>query len=275
MEKIMKIAITSESVCDLNKEFKEKYNIQTLPFGIILGDDEYFDGEIETSKIFEYVKANKKLPSTSAVNEYQYEEFFKNILNDYDAIIHISMSDHLSCAVENARKVANRMENVNIINSKSLSFGMGLLAIYACELRDKGLSVDEIVSKLEERKKAVQVSLILEKLDYLKKGGRCSTLQLLGANLLMLRPELIVNEGKLISSKKFRGNFKRCCEEYCDDILERFNNPDLSKVFLAFTTLTEDIKQVIREKLKAKGFKNSKKERGITVRLMIVGPFFE
>ena len=256
MEKIMKIAITSESVCDLNKEFKEKYNIQTLPFGIILGDDEYFDGEIETSKIFEYVKASKKLPSTSAVNEYQYEEFFKNILNDYDAIIHISMSDHLSCAVENARKVANRMENVNIINSKSLSFGMGLLAIYACELRDKGLSVDEIVSKLEERKKAVQVSLILEKLDYLKKGGRCSTLQLLGANLLMLRPELIVNEGKLISSKKFRGNFKRCCEEYCDDILERFNNPDLSKVFLAFTTLTEDIKQVIREKLKAKGFKN-------------------
>ena len=243
-------------MCDLNKEFKEKYNIQTLPFGIILGENEYFDGEIETSKIFEYVKISKKLPSTSAVNEYQYEEFFKNILKNYDAIIHISMSDALSSAVNNAINVASKLKNIFIINSKSLSFGMGLLAIYACELRDKGYSAEEIVEKLEKSKKDVQVSLILEKLDYLRKGGRCSSLQLLGANLLMLRPELIVSEGKINPSKKFRGNFKRCCLEYCDDILERFNNPDLSMVFLAYTTLSDDIKEAIAEKLKARGFKN-------------------
>lgn len=251
----MKIAITSESACDLSKEFCNEFNIKKVPFGVILGEEEYFDGEIETSKIFEYVKETKKLPSTSAVNEYQYEEFFNDILKEYDAIVHISMSDLLSSAVNNAEKVASRMQNVYVINSKSLSFGMGLLALYACELRDLGLSANEIVQKLEERKKCIQVSLILEKLDYLKKGGRCNALQLLGANLLMLRPELIVTDGKLGVAKKFRGNFKRSCLEYCDDILEKFNNPDLSRVFLAYTTLDEDIKKEVRAKLEAKGFK--------------------
>lgn len=251
----MKIAITSESACDLDKKFCEKYDIKKVPFGVILGEEEFFDGEIETTKIFNYVRENKKLPSTSAVNEYQYEEFFNKILDEYDAIIHISMSDLLSSAVNNAEKVASRMQNVYVINSKSLSFGMGLLALHACELRDSGLSAKEIVNRLEERKKYIQVSLILEKLDYLKKGGRCSALQLLGANLLMLRPELIVTDGKLGVAKKFRGNFKRSCLEYCDDILEKFNNPDLNRVFLAYTTLDEDIKKEVRARLEARGFK--------------------
>ena len=251
----MKIAITSESACDLSKDFCTKNDIKKVPFGVVLGEEEFFDGEIKTSKIFEYVKETKKLPSTSAVNEYQYEEFFSDILKEYDGIVHISMSDLLSSAVNNAEKVASRMQNVYVINSKSLSFGMGLLALYACELRDLGLSIEEMVAKLEERKKCIQVSLILEKLDYLKKGGRCSALQLLGANLLMLRPELIVSEGKINPSKKFRGNFKRCCLEYCDDILAKFNNPDLSRVFLAYTTLDEEIKKEVRAKLEARGFK--------------------
>lgn len=252
----MRIAITSESVCDLDEQMRKKYDIQTVPFGVVLGDEEYYDGEFPTAKIFNYVDKTKKLPSTSAVNEFQYAEFFNNVLKNNDCVIHISMSDQLSSSYNNAVNVAKTMKNVFVINSKSLSFGMALLLLYACELKEKGLLPEEIVEGVEKIKEKVHVSLILEKLDYLKKGGRCSSLQLLGANLLMLRPELIVVDGKICSAKKFRGNFKKCVGEYCDDILQKVANPNLDLVFLAYTTLEDDIKNMVRIKLEERGFKN-------------------
>ena len=214
----MKIAITAESTVDLTKEIKDRYNIKTVPFGLVLGDREALDGEISTEELFKFTADTKKLPKTNAVNEYQYEEFFKENLKDNDCIIHFSLSSGFSSAYSNAQRVAEKLGNVYVINSQSLSTGIALLAIYACELRDEGKSPKEIVEKVTKRIPSVQASFIIEKLDYLRKGGRCSALQLLGANLLKLRPQILVIGGKMTTGKKFRGNYDKCVKEYYEDI---------------------------------------------------------
>ena len=251
----MKIAITAESTIDLTNELKEKYGIKTVPFGLVLGEKEALDGEISTEELFKFTEETKKLPKTNAVNEYQYEEFFNEILKEYDYVIHFSLSSSFSSACANAQNVAKRLNNVSVINTQSLSTGIALLAIYACELRDKGTAPKKIVELVEKRIPSVQASFIIEKLDYLRKGGRCSALQLLGANLLKLRPQILVANGKMTTGKKFRGNYDKCVKEYYEDILSRFNNPDLSKVFITYTTATPTMLNDARELLKARGFK--------------------
>lgn len=252
----MKICISAESTVDLTKELLEKYEIKTLPFGVLLKDDLYMDGEISTSQIIEFVNQNKVLPKTSAINAYQYEEHFKKLKENYDAIIHFSLSSELSCACRNAQEVAKTMENVYVIDSRTLSTGIALLCISAKSMVDKGLSVEEIVEKTNNRIKNVQASFILERLDYLFKGGRCNSLQLMGANLLKLRPQILVTNGKMVSGKKFRGKIDECVKKYCEDVVETFNNPDKEVAFVTYTTATEEMIENAKEVLRNAGFKN-------------------
>ena len=222
----MKIAISAESTIDLTKELLEKYNIQTTPFGVLLGDDLYLDGELETSAIFEYVQKTKVLPKTNAVNEYQYAEHFAKLLEDNDAVIHISLSSEMSSACNNAKLAASKLQNVYVIDSRSLSTGIALLAIYASKLAANGnIAAAEIVNLVTERIPHVQASFVVERLDYLHKGGRCSSIALLGANLLKIRPQIVVKDGKMQSAKKYRGSIDKVVEEYSKDVVEQFNTP--------------------------------------------------
>ena len=252
----MKIAISAESTIDMPSDLLKKFDINIVPFSVQLGEKLALDGEINPQEIFDYVKATKVLPKTSAVNEYQYVEHFEKLLKTHDAIIHFTLSKEMSCAYENAVKASKNFENVYIINSNSLSTGIALLAIYASELKNKITDPKEIVNAVEKRIPFVQASFVLEKLDYLRKGGRCSALQLFGANLLQLRPEILVENGKMSPSKKFRGNFENCVKSYCEDILNKFNTPDLKTAFVTFTTATETMVESAVSALKAKGFQN-------------------
>ena len=252
----MKIAITAESTIDLTNELKEKYDIKTTPFSILLGEELIEDGEGVSKRIFEYVSKTKILPKTSAVNEEQYREFFDGVLKDYDAIVHFSLSSQMSSAFSNARRVAENYDNVKVIDSQSLSTGIALLAIYGRKLADKGLLLDEIVEKVEKRIPFVQASFVLKRLDYLFKGGRCSRLQLFGANLLKLRPQILVQDGKMGPSKRFRGNMEKCIMEYCNTTLETFNNPDKDIVFITYSSAEATTLEKVKNLLKEKGFKN-------------------
>lgn len=252
----MKIAITAESTVDMPKELLEKFNIKTLPYTILLGDDIELDGEGIADKIFEYVGKTKILPKTSAINDVQYKEFFDEILKDYDAIVHISLSSGLSSSFSNARRVSEEYNNVKVIDSASLSTGIALLAVYASELAKQGYGLEEIVQMVEKRVPFVQASFVLKRLDYLFKGGRCSRLQLFGANLLKLRLQILVDGGKMEPAKKFRGNMESCIMEYVDETLATFNNPDLENVFITYSSASPETVEKIREKLKARGFKN-------------------
>lgn len=254
----MKIAITAESTIDLTKELLQQYDIHTTPFTILLGEEMGLDGEITSQQIFDYVQKTKILPKTSAVNEYQYTEFFSKILEDYDAIVHISLSSGLSTACAQAKLAASKMQNIYVIDSKNLSTGIALLAIYASKLASKGnLSAAEIAKLTEDRVEGVQASFVVERLDYLYKGGRCNSLQLLGANLLKLRPRIIVktDDGKMVSSGKYRGNMDKVIENYCKDTLGQFNTPDLSVAFVTYTTATEGMVEAAKKALKERGFK--------------------
>lgn len=252
----MKIIVTAESTIDMPKELLEKFGIKTLPYTILLGDDVELDGDGIADKIFDYVAKTKVLPKTSAINDMQYKEFFDEVLKECDGIVHLALSSGLSSSCGNARRVSEEYHNVRVIDSQSLSTGIALLAIYASELASKGYDLDKIVEMVEKRVSSVQASFILKRLDYLFKGGRCSRLQLFGANILKLRLQILVNGGKMEPANKFRGNMDNCIMEYVNTTLATFNNPDYENVFITYSSASDEVVEKIRNLLKDKGFKN-------------------
>lgn len=252
----MKIAISAETTIDLTKELIEKFNINITPFNIQLGEKSGLDGEITTDEIISFVNQTGILPKTSAVNEFQFVEHFTELLKEYDAIIHFSLSSELSATCNNAKNAAKNFDNVYVVDTMSLSTGIALLAIYARELIEQGLDVKEVYEKCCSRVKNVQASFELKRLDYLHKGGRCSGLTLFAANLLKIRPQILVKDGKMIPGKKYKGNFSHVVKNYCQDVLDEFNNPDLSKVFITYTTADDEVINMVKGILEEKGFKD-------------------
>ncbi len=251
----MKIAISAESAIDLPKELLEKYQIHTLPFTVTLGDKEFYDGDITAPGIIEGVKLYKVLPKTSAINEFQYDEHFAKLTNDYDAIIHFSLSSNLSSACNNAIASSKKFNNVHVIDTRTLSTGIALLALYARKLIDNGLGVEEIIEKCLERIPYIHASVTLKSLEYLHKGGRCSTLLYLGASLLKIRPQVNSVDGVLKPAKKYRGNFDYVVKKYCQEVISEYDNIDYSVGFITYTTASIDIVKSAVDILKNAGFK--------------------
>ena len=252
----MRIAISVESTNDLSKELLQKYDIKVIPYHITLGNKSFLDGEMLTEDLFNYVDETKTLPKTNAINEFEFIDYFQSIKKEYDAVIHISLSSELSSSCANAKRASQSVENVFVIDSQSLSTGIGLLAIYARELEMEGLEPSIIVHKVQERIAKLQVSFVIERLDYLHKGGRCNLLSLLGATIFKIRPRIVVKDGKMTSDKKYKGSMGKVVKKYCEDVLEENPNADLEKVFLTYTTATEEMLEQARAVLREKGFKN-------------------
>lgn len=252
----MSVVISSETSCDLPKEFIERLNIKILPYHIHVGDEMFIDGELSTAELFERADTLDTLPKTSAINESEFDEHFSKLKEEYDAVVHISLSSELTSATENARKVAQKYDNVFVIDSRTLSTGIGVLVIYAAELAQKGLDAAEIVKKVEERVPYVQCSSVIERLDYLYKGGRCNSLQYLGANLLRIRPRIMIKDGKIGNDKKYRGKIVNVLEQYCRELLTEYNNPDPKYMFVVYTTATPEMIDVAKKVCAEFGIKN-------------------
>ncbi len=256
----MKIAISAESTVDLGKELLAKYDINVIPFTVILGDKVGLDGDIVPDEIFEYVSKTGVLPKTTAINEFQYEEYFKSLLDKgYDAIIHFALSSKISSSWSHADAASKHFKEgvVNIIDSKSLSTGIGLQTIYARKLVDSNkYTCEEIVKKCSERVPHVQASFVLARLDYLYKGGRCSKLSALAAKAFKIRPQILVDDGAMRPGKKYLGsNDKIVVGKYCQDTLAEFNNPDHSVAFVTATKYDDEVYEIGVEALKKAGFK--------------------
>ena len=252
----MKICISAESTLDLSKELLKQYNIEIIPFTVLLGENAYFDGDINSQDIFDFVAKEKVLPKTSAINDFQYREHFDKLFaKGYDAIIHISLSSEISSSCSHAQLVATKYDNVWIIDSRTLSTGIALEAIYAAKLRDKGYKPEEIVEKVKARIPYVQASFVIQTLEYLHKGGRCSGLLRFGATILRIKPQIIVSDGKMAPAKKYIGRKTQVINGYCKDTLEQFANPDLSVAFVTHTLATPEMVTVAINALKERGFK--------------------
>ncbi len=252
----MKIAITAESTVDLPQNLLDEYGIQTIPFYVVLGDDYIADYEGVSQKIYDYVAEKKQLPKTAAINMTDYTEFFGKVKENYDAIIHISLSSGISSACSNARLAAEEFENVYIIDSLQLSTGIALLAIYARQLVDEGKELNEIVELLNKKVPQIQTGFILENLNYLYKGGRCSALALLGANILKIKPQIQMKDGKLTVKRKFMGNMKSAADKYISALLQDYPNPNLDYVFITHSSDMPEIVEMFKSGLAKRGFKH-------------------
>lgn len=241
----MKIAITSETSCDLTPELREKYDVKVVPHGVLLGEDTYFDGVITTQEILDFVKKTGVLPRTNAVNEYQYEEFFTEILKDYDAIIHISMGSNISSCYQSAVKTVENMgaNNIYVIDTLSLCTGMGLQVMYARELADAGYSPEEIVELVTARVPNVHVSFVVDDLEYLYKGGRCSSAARFIGGLLNIKPQIVLKPSGLVPGKKFMGKIDAVITKLVEQALTDYPNIDKKHVFVSHCVATPSMIQ--------------------------------
>ncbi len=264
----MKIKITADSTCDITKEIVQEYDFSIIPVGVNYEDKTFKDGvDMTTDDLFELVQKTKKLPHTSANNPGEYDQFFREILNDgYDAIIHFSISSSISSMHQNATIASEEFGGkVFTIDSESLSTGIALQMIYAHTLAQQGLSPKEICDKVNERRNKIQASFVIETLNYLYKGGRCSRLAMFGANLLKIRPVIALKNGTMDVEKKLRGKYDDVVIEYVDYTLSKHNNMDKSVCFLTFSSLAPNLVEKIKEKISPLFEKIYVTRAGITV----------
>lgn len=251
----MKIAISADSTCDLSNEICEKYDIHLNAMPFSLGEDDLrHDGVTGTTNdVFEYVEKTGKLPTTSAYNEYEYTEHFNKLLKDYDAVIHVSFSWEISSTGLNARRASENMQNVYTIDSRNLSCGFGLVVLECAIWAKMGKSVEEIIKHAEEIRDKIQTSFLIDTLEYLHKGGRCSGVAKAFSKFLQIKPRISIVDGKMEVTKKYVGNINNCLIKYCDDIL-REAKPNLDRVFVISSSPVEAEEKII-QKLKDYGFK--------------------
>ena len=238
----MRYKITADSTCDLSSELIERYNITILPLYVQLGGKTYRDGvDIQPDDIYAHVAAGGDLATTAAVNLSDYVRAFTELSAQNDFVIHVNISADFSCSHQNAKLAAANMPNVYVVDSRNLSTGHGHVVLEAARLAAEGLAPEEIVRRLEELTARVDASFILEHLEYMKKGGRCSAVALLGANLLKLRPCIEVANGKMGVAKKYRGTFAKCLETYIADRLEGRTDLDPRMIFITHSGVPDEI----------------------------------
>ncbi len=251
------IKIMSDSTADLPKELIEKYDIEVIPLTVSLGEKSYKDGiEINAQDIFKYYKETKGLPKTSAVSVHEYTEVFsKWVEKGYD-IVHFTISSTMSACYQNACIAAVETGHVWSIDSANLSSGIGLLVVLAAELAAKGEGAEAIAKKVAEAKTRVDASFILNQLEFLHKGGRCSGVAALGANLLNLKPCIEVVDGKMKVGKKYRGAYEKCAMDYVRDRLSGNDNIETDIIFLTSAGVdTHLIKEIEKEMRKHQKFR--------------------
>ena len=256
----MKIILSAESTVDLSKPLQKEFDVHIIPFTVVIGEEEKKDGEVKGEDLFAYTEKTGKLAHTSAINVGQYLDYFTDLLKDADAIIHFSLSSKITSATGNAITAAKEVEEktgkrVIVIDSLSLSTGIAIQVIYCRKLIDKGLPIDEIVSKVLERRPYAQASFALERVDYLYKGGRCSAAAKFFAGALGIKPQILVKDGAMVSGKKFMGKAARWVPAYIDATLKQFDNWDPEICFITYTAIPEEVLQAAEKKLYEIGFK--------------------
>lgn len=229
----MSIKITADSTCDLPSAIMEKLNITVVPLHVLIDEKSYRDGsEITQQDIFKYVGEENRKCTTAAVNVYEFEEFFSLFSADYEAVIHITVGSDFSSCYQNAMLAAEKFSNVFIIDSKNFSAGSGHLAYDAALMARNGYTAEEIIQQLKALVPKLDTSFVLDRLDYLKKGGRCSNIELLAASLLKIRPSIEVKDGNMAIGKKYRGPLLQCLERYVKDRLQNNDLIDHSRLFI-------------------------------------------
>lgn len=228
-----KVIIASDSTCDLNQELLERYQIKILPLGVSLGSSQYKDGvDIDPDAIYAHYEQTGELPKTSAVNIAEFSDFFARQTQDGNAMVLFTISSEMSSTYRNACLAAEEYEDVYVVDTRSLSTGGGLLVAEAGDMAAEGRSAAEIAEYCTAMTEKVSASFVVDDLEFLHKGGRCSAVAALGANLLQLKPCIVVKQGKMGVGKKYRGKFGPVLEKYVSEQLADIENIDRKRIFV-------------------------------------------
>ncbi len=250
----MRIKILSDSTCDLSAALVAQYDIGIVPLIVMKAGEEFLDGAtITPQQIFDHVAAGGDLCSTAARSVGTYEEIFEKYAREYDGVLHVNIGSAFSSSYQNACIAAGGFDNVRVVDSQNLSTGQGLVVLKACELAKTAASLDELKAELDAFTPKVEASFLLDRLDYMVKGGRCSMVAALGANLLNLKPCIEVKDGKMVVVKKYRGHYDKCLTSYVRDRLENREDLDGGILFVTKTPVAEKCYSAVMEAVKTYG----------------------
>ena len=263
----MKIKISADSTIDLSQELIKKYDISIMPLNITLGDDTKLDGvEVSTDELFDYVDKTGELPKTASPSIVNYQEFYDSLLKDCDCVLHFVVSSQMSSCYNNAMKASEEYgDRVYVIDSRSLSTGIALLALYACDKAKEGVAPNVIADECRNLARKVQASFVLGDLNYMHKGGRCSGATCLSAKFLRIKPEIIVQNGEMKVGKKFMGKLEKVVENYVSETMEKHQQYDNKRVFITHTPISNEIVGNVKEQLKGKFEEIYETQAGATI----------
>ena len=240
MEMEKKVKIISDSTSDLSRELYEKYDVSVIPLPVTLGTDSFLDGvSVVPEDLYNYYNTTKKLPKTAAPAAFTYREEFEKWTSQGYAVICFTIGSGFSVSNTNARMAAEDLEDVYVIDPQNLSTGIGLMVIRAAEWAEEGVPAREIAARLEEMRGKVEASFVINNLEFLWKGGRCSGVAALGANVLRLKPCIEVVDGKMSVGKKYRGSLSDCLKNYVKDRLAGRTDIDTSRLFITHSGMDQ------------------------------------
>ena len=249
----MKVRITADSTCDLSPELLRKYDIAMAPLSVIIDGEVFHDGvDVTPRDVFRAAEAGKSV-RTAAVNAYEYKEFFRAQLKNCDQLVHVCISSDFSTCYADACEAASETGNVFVVDSRNLSTGSGLLALEGAEMAAKGMDGESVAETLRGKTGLVDASFVVRTVDYLRRGGRCSGLEALGAKMLHIRPSIVVKDGRMHPGDKYRGRYEHYLKHYIHDALADDRTIDFRRVFITHSPSEEGLVRFAIDTVKSYG----------------------
>ena len=249
-----KVKISCDSTVDLPIELIEKYQLTINPMPVVIDGKTLRDGvDAKPADLFAYTKSTGKLATTSAPNTEDYTQLFSNLTADGSEIVHFPIGSGFSGSYNFARLAALEMEGVYVVDTKNLSTGIALLVLKAAEMAEAGASAAEIAAMVDETAPYIDASFVIDNLEFLHKGGRCSSVAMLGANVLKLKPCIEVTDGAMAVGKKYRGKYSDVLLTYAKERLENIDNIDTKRIFLTHTCQDEALALSVYDYVKSLG----------------------
>ena len=249
----MKVKITADSTCDLSPELLRKYDVAVAPLSVIIDGQVFHDGvDVTPRDVFRAAEAGKSV-RTAAVNTYEYKEFFREQLKDCDQLVHVCISSEFSTCYADACEAASETGNVSVVDSRNLSTGSGLLVLEGAEMAARGADREAVAEALRGKTGLVDASFVVRTVDYLRRGGRCSGLEALGAKMLHIRPSIVVRDGKMHPGDKYRGRYEHYLKHYIQDTLANDRTIDFRRVFITHSPSEEGLVRFAIDTVKSYG----------------------
>ncbi len=252
-----KIILSADSTLDVSGELLKSTGAHLFPMHIILGEKSYDDGvNITPDEIYANFRATGRLPKTAAINTQEYVNFFRPLVEAGNDVIHINLGSAISSSHQNCVTAASILGHLYPVDSCNLSSGQGHLVLEAAEMIKNGMEAPQIAAKLKELAPKVHSSFVIDKLDYLRAGGRCSALAMLGANLFKIKPSILVNnkDGSMTVGKKYRGTLEKVLVEYVNDQLSEFDNIRDDKIFVTHAGIDQKYVDIVKSEVEKRNF---------------------